>query len=262
MANFSNFSDTFRYTLFSGITASSALTTNLRAELVTNGNWTEPTSGTFRSPVDSDGRFVEIVVTEPSAVRWQWEVLNDLGGTVCTREILLSGAGEDVRFYSGDYYVWVEIDKGVSNDEALGCGLLDLSPEAQDAHQNYTWGRGFRNSSGTSDGQGDVCTEFFLADNGTYGSVRRMMGYRNQQSTEIQLATFSGAANIHLPAELTAQNNLSQQRYAGRIFNMIRTITGADNEYTVPIGTAGETATFRTVGTNNDNTIRLGIRIA
>jgi hypothetical protein len=256
MALFSNFSNTYRDTSYGSTTASSQMTADLKTELVTNGNWTEPSAGRFKSPVDADGRFLEIVTSEPTSVRWQWQVLNDLGGTVCTREVLLSGAGETVRFMTGDYYAWAAVENGV--DEYIGAGLLDLTPEAQDAHTNYTWGRGYRNSSGTQDGQGDVVTEFFLADNGTYSSVRRLMSNRNQASTEVQLVTFAGNG-LHVPATLAALNASSQLRVAGRLFNAVTTFTGAGNTFTMVIGDAGEKGTFFSIDMNPDSPIRLAV---
>ena len=70
MALFPNFSaaSTIRKTIYAGETASSALTTNLQTELVTNGNWTEPVADTFKSPVDADGRFLQIVMNQGGGI--------------------------------------------------------------------------------------------------------------------------------------------------------------------------------------------------
>jgi hypothetical protein len=262
MAIFTHFNTTFRFTTFVAVTASSALTTNLRAELVTGLGWTEPSANRFKSPPDASGRFLEIIVSEPSAVRWQWQVLDDTGATVATREVLLSGAGETIRYYSGPYHVWVEVDKGASNDESLGAGLLDLSPESQTVHPRYTWARGHRTSAGTADGNGDTASEFFTFNISAYGVLRRLLAYRNQATTEAQMVTFSGALNIHMPAELIAQTSLSVVSLIGRLFQAIKTTSGVDNTVTVVIGSAGETGTFRVVGTNPDGALTIAFRTA
>ena len=245
MAVLTPFATTHRYLEDVGVTASSALTTSFRAEVVTGLGWTEPVGSRFKSPPDPDGRFFEIIVSEPSAVRWRWQLLNDVGTTIMTREILLTGAGETVRYHTGEAHVWVEIDKGIGITEPLGAGLLDLSPESQTVHTNYTWGRGFRNTSGNNDGLNDFLHEFFMLDNGLATARGRLVDFREGGGTQIQMVTFSGARGYHQPAMLVAVNNLAQLRLAGRMYQCMLTVGGFGSNPTVPIGDASETGLFR-----------------
>lgn len=259
MATQPQWATSHRFLEDTGITTSAEMTTTLRTELVTNLGWTEPTSGTFRSPPDAAGRYFDIVVSEPSAVRWQWSVQNESATVICVREVLLAGTGENVRYHTGAAHVWVEVDKGAGTSEALGAGLLDLTPEAQDAHSNYVWGRGHRTSAGATDANNDI-GDFFLEDNGSPAAGTRLLDVRNAQGTQINHFTLSGARSYIQPAILTGVNGTAQQVIVGRMYQFVITSYGYGSSFTIPIGDAAETGLFRPTRVPKSGPLGLAIR--
>ena len=139
------------------------------------------------------------------------------------------------------FHVWIEIEQ--TTEESIGAGLLDLSPDAQDAHTQYVWGRGSRSTGDTLDADGDRTTDFFMIDNGTPDSQRRVLAKgADAVGTSVPL-TSGGGSSVYFPADVRANFSVVE-RIAGRPYNILFGST-AGASITIPVGTASETKTFR-----------------
>lgn len=122
-------------TLAISITDVADIITSLRSELTAFADpWTEPVSGTFKSPARADGAFFTITVTRISQTRIAYVVKDHLGmqvnNDVDTRQDIRSGGNTDVFIHTSPLYVIV--DSGGATYETPECfvaGVLCREPE-------------------------------------------------------------------------------------------------------------------------------------
>lgn len=220
--------------------------------------WTDGGSGLYISPADADGRFFSITLTRVSATNLEMVVKDDTATTICTRRIQIVSGPQNWWLVVSENYCWIEIDNATV--EALGAGLLDLSPEAQDAHGIYVWGRGNRNASDSADGLGTTQEYFYMIDNGSPAPLRRALAQdRNSANTAISLVTGAGT-QLWLPY-LVCANFAGTLKVAGRLMGF-RYGEATGTSIVLPIGDGAETGTFRNSNLNQGVTARALIRIA
>lgn len=234
----------YRYLETTGVTAMSSVITQIRSELVTNGGWTEPTSKTFKSPVDPDGRFFTVTFLDEAANEMEVTVKNQFGIDVITRrEFFLDVGGTTIRIWSSPYYIFIESD--AASDYFAMAGMLDLSPEGQTSHQSYVYANASATSVGGADNNFDRWYKIYMIDNGSAGMVERAISYAKSDGTTSTLTTGSGG-ELYKPVELIAAIGGSANRWAGRMFQAIlgdSSITAGQSR-TIPIDDS-TTGTFR-----------------
>lgn len=253
----------FRYLETTGVTAMSSVITQIRSELVTNGGWTEPTSKTFKSPVDPDGRFFTITFLDEAAGEMEVTVKNQFGIDVITRrEFLLDTGGTTIRIWSSPYYIFIESDVSGTDSFAIA-GMLDLSPEGQASHQGYVYANASYTNAGGADNNFDRYYKLYMIDNGTATMQERIIDYCQSDGTSGPMLTGSGG-ELYKPVELMATLSGSNNRWAGRMFQalLVDSSVSATTTRSVPIDDS-TTGTFKVTSMGiGSSTKRLMIRTA
>ena len=87
--------------------------TNLRADLVANTSpaWIDLGGNKFRSAVDGDGRFLQILMTRVDARRLQMDVIDQNNTTITQRRVTISSTWNRVTIFSGQYHVCINVVK-------------------------------------------------------------------------------------------------------------------------------------------------------
>jgi len=129
---------------------STQITTTLRAEL-TALSWTEPVAKTFRSPANAAGRYMDLVVTEPSSATWQMALYDSFGTSICTRRIEVNvGMVTTVEYYTGKAHVFIDSNYG-GGARQIYAFLTDPFPDEERFYDHPVVGNGSLNTSSTFD---------------------------------------------------------------------------------------------------------------
>jgi hypothetical protein len=129
-----------------GVVDVATVITNLKAEaLALSPPWTDLGGDEIKSPVDSSGRFMKILLTRILATTLEIRVRDTLDRQFTRRAQFV--ASMTTRYYVGQFHVAVDF----SNGEGFWANILDLSPEAQNAHDQYVLGMGARTAAGADD---------------------------------------------------------------------------------------------------------------
>lgn len=225
--------------------------------------WTVPVAGTFKSPVDGVGRFFEVVLTRLSATQLEFKVLDQNGATVCDRSIEIAVAGNAVNYYTGQFHAWIEIEQ--ATQEVGQAGILDETPLAQNAINDYVWGNGYRNAGGSIDGQGGNVGQEFAIDNGSSNVQSRIRGWGSATSGGT-VGLKDAAGNLqYFPADMFI-NVGGVVGWVGRMYQayMCDASIAFGTSKTIPIDTTGLVlGTFRVIGlaTGTFN-MRIAVRTA
>lgn len=242
------------------VTDVSSVITQARTHLVTNAGWTEPSANLFKSPVDATGRWYDILMTRDAASTLEWRVRNSAGTTVCTREAQIDVAGTTVRIYASEYYCFIEFDRPTGTDEHLGSGMLDQSPDAQNAHDVYVYANGTRTSAGSADGQFGSWAYWFMIDNGTASAVIRARSFSNYAGNAVIQQT-GASAYLYQPAKLSAAIGGANHKWAGQMYGayVCDSNLAFQVDKTIPIDDS-TTKTFRVVSLASNGSSRLMLR--
>lgn len=199
--------------------------------------WTEPVAGTFKSPVDAFGRWFSVAVSRIDADTIQYVVKDQYDNTIRTSRMDLNAdPGNEVKIYSGQYHLW--IDSMRATPENFRSGLLDLSPQAQDAWNTVVYSAAYRTSDGTSGGESKRLSIAGQADSEVLVVTPNAQNYA--------FYTDPLGNNIYWPLFV---RNHSTSQLVGRMYQVVlcpKSIA-AGAEVTVPIDT-GVTAKFRVAG--------------
>lgn len=126
--------------------------TQFRTQTVTNGGWSEPTTGTFECPNTAGGRFFQIALSATDTNTLQAVVTDQDGSTICTVKADIETAPilTDVRIFSSEFYCHIDIRRSsTTTHESLRAGMLDPYPLAEASVSTYVYGGGSRNATGT-----------------------------------------------------------------------------------------------------------------
>lgn len=203
--------------------------------------WTEPSAGTFQSPVDADGRYFQVIVSRVDVDTLQLVVKDRYAATIATRRIDINASGSpaiSVYVFSGQYHLWIDCMR--STPENFRSGILDLSPQAQSAWTQKTYCHGHRTSDGSVDGGMDLMSI-------VEGESRpeHMVTLRNAGNGGMVFTDLAGNV-VYWPVFLRG-------RYAdvllGRMYQIMLgpSSIAYGTEVTVPVDT-GVTAKFRAAG--------------
>lgn len=227
--------------------------------------WTEPVSGTFKSPPDANGRFVEFDISASSTTRIAFVVRDDTGAQVIDQTADMA-AVDRVYIYSGQFYLQVEfMHHGSGAPECFGCGITDISPEATDSQPTNVWAHGRRNNAGTLDAAMDAWSEYAMFDDTTVGKIRRAVNMTNAANAGLTFRTQSGM-QIVFPVNLTRDprtDPTAEPWFCGRLHQaiLVDDFRAAGEEIVVPIDDA-LTGVFRVSGRTSDNGCKMAWRSA
>lgn len=246
----------FQYVSIAGITNVAQIITAFRNQVVTTPPvgftpWTEPSPGLFKSPVDADGRFFDVLLTVDAADTLGSRVRNPSATIISQRRILIDVGGTEVRFYTGDKHMCIDSQRGTP--EALGAGLLDLSPRSQTYHTNSMYGFGHRDGASNPDG-GHPADCYGLLDNGAPANIFRAIADNTASFGPAPLLDASGFT-IHHPVMLVATMS-SLLRRVGRLYQtyQVDVTLAVGAEIQIPINESPLTnGTFKVVGRGNSN---------
>lgn len=233
----------FSYRVDHGVTDVADVIVSLRDELLNQQApaWTEPVAGTFKSPVDGNGRFFDFDIVKITATRLSMVMRNDTGQVVADRRADIT-AVDEVRYYTGQFHCVIEfVNVSVANvGEMLACGVTELSPDSTANILTNTWATGTRSAAGTADGQGTEWNEYHMSDNGAMTFTRRARNPRASDNADVVLVTHGGRM-VALPMEVSATpKGLTLKQPIGRIYQCMIVDdafpTGA--ELTIPIDDA------------------------
>ena len=188
--------------------------TKSRLELVTNGNWTEPSADLFKSPLTGSGVFFDILMTRIDADTLEFRVRNYLGVTLITRRLDIEAAGNTtVEFYWGNSYLWIVARR--ATHEGFFAFLLD--PEAVGGVDSDQPNRIVANAQRTTGGVATaiITGTAFAFDNGAAasGSRVRVLYYT---TTGTQVYVGPAGRELYYPMYLSIQFS-SVQVYMGAI---------------------------------------------
>lgn len=124
--------------------------TQIRLKLVTEGNWTEPSAGLFKSVPTASGVFFDVLVTRIDADTLEFRVRDHNVNTLWTGRIDINAGATTVDYYWGDNYLVVVAQK--ATPEVFQVYLLDpTAVGAVDADiANRLVAVSYRDSAGTT----------------------------------------------------------------------------------------------------------------
>jgi hypothetical protein len=138
------------------ITDVADIITNLRSELAAlDDPWTEPVSGTFKSPARADGAFFTVTVAAISTTRISYVVKDHQGLQVNndtdTRQDIKASGTTDVYIYTSPFYVIIDSAGATAGvPECWGAGIACREPEPLAVPRPCYWAsRGPRHASGS-----------------------------------------------------------------------------------------------------------------
>jgi hypothetical protein len=173
-------SSTYRFLKFAGVTDVQTILDNIAIELVASG-WTDNGGGSYTSPVDAVGRFHTDVFTRVDADTLEMATTDQDGTALLSRRMEISavaGTTSTVSLFTGQYHFHVEALWPTQVVEHLCSGILDLSPEAQNAHTKYVYNAGWLTNAGGSAGPRTIVA-LCMIDNATPTQTVRCIDYTN-----------------------------------------------------------------------------------
>ena len=166
----------YRYFCRVGVSDVQQIINDFQAEVLANTPaWTNPSAGLYKSPVDADGRWMDVLLTKISASKLEMRLRDQLGQTLCTRRINnTSGAGNawTVHIITGQYHMNISVDSG-TGWEGFGASMLDQTPEAQGSNARYVCGGGLRSNSDVIDSYWSAI-RWFMMDNNAAAYAERV----------------------------------------------------------------------------------------
>lgn len=240
---------------------------DMRTNLLAIG-WTEPSANTFKTPVNSNGRFFQVAFTRSSATSLTAVMTDDFARAGGTCRFDITGATQVCAVYYGAHYVHIE---NRSQEDWIWFSMLSLSPESETAHQNYCTFGSRKNSAGSAVGNATLAFGYNVTGGaydtvaGNSGNIQFFTNASETTSSHGNSRTPSGARRWY-PAWVTNLDASSVRRFRGRLYNILLawdSVVNVGSEYSIPIDEA-TVAAFRvlnmTVNTANGS-LRRAIRV-
>ncbi len=251
----------FYFTELAGVTDVQTILDTLATLLKTTNNppWTEPTAGTYQSPVDAYGRCFTMTPVKESVTRLSWVIKDRTGSRMHVEtklQVDIAAGGSAVRIYSGQYHLVIESMNGATR-ELLMASIIDQAPETPGQPASYiaVWA-GYRNAAGAAMGNG---LDSWHVNGATTGPrVLQPLVYSNTS----EFLAHDGSI-IFVPVDICS-GALTAILY-GRLYHFLfsddAVVPGSD--YTVPLDDS-TTGTFRGLVnlSNGANGFSLSIRKA
>lgn len=171
--------------------------TKSRLELVTNGNWSEPSANLFKNVPTVAGVWFDILMTRIDADTIEYRVRNQNGITLMTRRCDIEAAGNTtVEFYWGDTYLFI-LNRRATFEPFFSCVLDPAIVGGADADQtNRVVCNAYRLTAGTAQAAALQCHNSFALDNAVATNADRW--YARWYSTAGSITVFPGIAGREL----------------------------------------------------------------
>jgi hypothetical protein len=247
----------------SPITDVATVITDVRTILTVTNNppWTEPVAGTFQSPVDAGGRFMRIALAKNTATRLNVTLQDQNLITLYAREFDILASAE-VYYHTGQYHFVLESYNGGAISDRATAFILDVSPYALNASNNYVVGTTFRSTAGSNDSQGSLADHFFMIEAGATVLRQRMRGVgRTSATASVGLVDFLGNPQI-FPVDIFAVPN-SLNCWGGKLPQsyIVPQTVGAGTIKKIALDD-GTLASFKTLQTSVVDACLIAIRVA
>lgn len=211
--------------------------------------WTNPSGNLCVSPVDAFGRFFGVNFTATTQYKLDLVLRDQNAVTICTRRLTIASANTvTVRIFTGEYHYYIDVANGSAAPGYLHGGILDLSPEAQNAHDHYVYGNGSFTTA-------DAATSFdasysFMMDNVTAQATQRVVTWKGSSTAAIGNYTPNGG-RLYRPKELYCKptGEATNSKWAGRVYQqlLVPDSLAQGVSVVVPID-VGATGTFMVCG--------------
>lgn len=238
---------TWKYSFIGGISDVQSLMDRFATDAVSMG-WTGGGGGLYTSPTDGVGRFFSVTLTRVTQQKLQMDVRDQSSVVVSQRRINCPSTNAWAgRIFVGEYHAVIDCEMFSSAPEAVGGGILDLSPEAQNAHGKYVFGFGYRNSSDTA--ASNSCLFAAMVDNVTATLASRCIRYGNSGSGSNGPFRMTSDERIWRPQCLyVVPTGGGSALYAGRAYQCLVSYSDMQEGaiFTVPID-VGTTAKFMSI---------------
>ena len=235
----------FRYLLVAGVTDVATIITSFESEVLANSPaWTKNSAGDYTSPANANGRWFEVILTRIDQYTLDLLVKTWTGVSIISisghYRMQIDTSATNVRIFTGQYHFHIQSDR--STPEHLCGGMLDLTPEAQDAHTVTIWAHGFRKGDSTTT-YNDLQYSSMNDDQTVNSGVVRPFCVGN--ATQMHMTSFSGAY-LFEPVRHAKYNDWRQY---GRRYQYLMCDSGLSSGavVTVPID-AGVTGNFIVLG--------------
>lgn len=204
--------------------------------------WSKPGAGLYKSPVDASGRFFDLLFTRVNAQKLEMRVRDYSAVTICTRRINAPSTNVwHVHYLYGENHFDLWVNCGSTAPEFLCAGLLDCSPDAQNAHTHNVYGDGTRTTADSADAYTSIAYAFMIDNVTAVGTTQRLQAFNPPSYGNQCLLTMNGSRMYREAAYLAlATGEVSNYRIAGRRYHTLLTHDGlpAFARVTVPIDTA------------------------
>lgn len=257
-------SSSFQFFQDLGVTDVATIITSLQTRALAQAPpWTNPIAGTLVSPVDSAGRFMQIVLTATTALRLHWVVKDQNNIIVADREIDIDAVvPTTVNTYLGQYHCYLETLRAPTPEWAAAFMLDPFEKYALNENQNYVMGNATRNAAGTVDGQGGTFDLWWMLQSGALTSaprVRAVGGITNGGT--VGLLDFSGDPQFFPMDIQNIPNGITL--WSGTAYQCYVTSSSIPSGVVKPVAIDNATpALFRTtVAPANSYNMRLAIRV-
>ena len=235
--------------------------TELDVELKTTNSpaWTEPSADRFKSPVDSDGRFMEVLFVRDSAVLLSVENFDQ--NAVSLRDGSFEIAVTDsIRILSGQFHLYIVALTGAAAvQEGAYSIMCDFSPSLQTISAIFVAGATQRNSAGVISAD-DEATETTMIESGTPTNRVRGMNLAPADHSGSGELIYADGSSFFIDC-LIMQNPSGTLQFGGRFYQCFIVPDGfaVGTRISIPIddGTLGE---FDVTYEDAIGNIRLAIR--
>jgi hypothetical protein len=228
-----------------------------------NPVWTKPGAGLYKSPVDADGRWFDVLLTRITQQKLEMRLRDQNGVTVCTRRINCPSTNNwAVHIFTGEFHMQIDVDMQTATAEYLYAGILEPSPDP--AHAKYVYGGGYRNNIDGFDSYSGV-TRHFMVDNATAGYAQRTHHYGASAGTVTMALTTMNGSRIYRPVGLWCKptGDAVNSRFCGRRYQalLVEGNLSFGAKITVPID-AGLSGLFRVSAMYAVDGARVCLRVA
>lgn len=170
-------------------------------QLPVGSRWSNLGLDKLKTPPDTGGRFMTVQLTRISATRLAFRVRNQNDTTILDGRFDISGTGDVVTVYSGDYHLFV-----VQGGEYGFALMLDPRPEALNAHAFYTLAKTYRDDTGAVFANSTNPTRWFgqnqtgvISDDERLQAIQGSTNYRTYSGEELSSGMVGSVIDANVP---------------------------------------------------------------
>jgi hypothetical protein len=217
--------------------------------------WTG-SAGTYTAPTYEGGKFFKVILTRVTQQKLSIEVRDQNNLSVCIRRINCPSTNNwTVRIFTGPCHCVIDVTMFSAQPEALYAGVLDLTPEAQNAHEHFVYGGGYRTAADAAETGSNSCWHCaHMVDDTTAQPSNRASLFTGRSSGAASGSKTLSGARVYRPRELWAQVTgaggiYNYFHYAGKCYQqlLVTDALAKGARFWVPID-AGVLAEFMVAG--------------